>query len=506
MKEIGQLQEQVQQMQGQLQQLRRENTLLRQKLDALARRFFGKKSEQLNPAQLELLLSGLSDQLLGSEEDSEPDPPAKPKSRSKRSGNHAVRVPEDLEVVQEVIEPELVMAQPQAWKQITQEVSRRLDYEPGKFFWREIVRPKYVRKGQPHFPPVVAPAPAQVIEHGLATAGLLAQILLGKFAEHLPYYRQQQIYWQRHGVWITRQQMVHWTHGCVRLLSGITDCLERQMRQKGYVQVDETPIKYQDVDLPGRCAQGYLWTALVPGQLVIFQWHPSRAAKCLNALLGEGFEGKLQCDAYSAYPAFAQDKHAVQLFGCWSHTRRNFFQAHDQDPKIAGWVLNHIGSLYQWERQLRESRAGPGLRSVIRCQNSQMVIQRLHRALLKLKPKYLPQSPMGKAISYALNHWSLLKGYVDNGEVEIDTNLVENAIRPTAVGKKNWLFIGAKDAGQRTAVIYTLIENCRMHGINPYAYLKDVLERLPNTTNHGLEELTPLHWQKARNISAVKAA
>ncbi|MBE0561654.1 MAG: transposase [Ochrobactrum anthropi] len=168
-------------------------------------------------------------------------------------------------------------------------------------------------------PPVVAPAPERVADHCLAAPGLLAQLLVGKYCDHLPFYRQEQMFWQRHVVFIARQQMVQWTAQCVRLLSGITDCLKQELRQSGYVQVDETPVRYQDPLLEGRCGQGYLWTGLVPGQCVVYEWHVSRAARCLESLLGTDFAGKLQCDGYSAYPAFAKTKPAVALFGCWAH-------------------------------------------------------------------------------------------------------------------------------------------------------------------------------------------
>jgi hypothetical protein len=292
----------------------------------------------------------------------------------------------------------------------------------------------------------------------------------------------------------------------VRLLSGITDCLQGQLQESPYVQVDETPVRYQDPDRPGRCGQGYLWTGLVPGQCVVYQWHASRAAQCLHSLLGEDFAGKLQCDGYSAYPAFAKGKEDLKLFGCWSHLRRGFFEALEQAPKVAGWVLKQIGLLYRWEEQLRHNRAGPVEREVLRASHHRMVVERLHRALIQLQSRYLPQSLMGQAIGYALNQWPVLVRFLEHGEVEIDNNLVENAIRPTALGKKNWLFFGSEEAGQRSAVIYTLIENCRLHGVEPYTYLKDVLERLPRTTNKEVAQLTPLNWQQARQAALEKAA
>jgi transposase len=503
--QINALQAQLISLQQDLEAARRENTILRQKLDALARRFFGKKSEQLNAAQLELLLSGLTEDS-GTSTEEEDEPPAMPARRHTGAPSQRIRTPENLEVVREVIQPELVKAQPEQWKQIGAEVSRRLDYQPGKFFWQETVRPKYVRADQRQLAPVIAPAPAQVAEHSLAAPGLLAQLLVGKYCDHLPFYRQEQIFWRRHGVFIARQQMVQWTGQSVRLLSGITDCLKEQLQESPYAQIDETPVRYQDPSLPGRCGQGYLWTGLVPGHCVVYEWHASRAAKCLDSLLGEDFAGKLQCDGYSAYRAFAKGKADLKLFGCWAHARRNFFEAREQAPRIAGWVLNQIGLLYRWERQLRDTRAGPVQRQILRASHHRMVVERLHRALNKLQSRYLPQSLMGQAIHYALNQWPGLERFLEHGEVEIDNNLVENAIRPTALGKKNWLFFGSEEAGARSAVIYTLVENCRMHGVEPYTYLKDVLERLPRTTNREVAQLTPLNWQKARQSALKQAA
>lgn len=492
-------------LQASLAGARQEITLLRQKLDALARRYFGKSSEQLDPAQLQLLLGGLTQPVI------EPAPPksllpvAAPR-RARRPASQRIITPENLEVVREVIEPAVVQAQPEQWKRISEEICRQLDYQPGQFFWRETVRPKYVRVDERTLPPVIAPAPARLAEGALAAPGLLAYLLVSKYADHLPFYRLQMIFWPRHGVFIARQQMMLWTGQCVVWLEAIVVCLKKQLQQSPYVQVDETPVRYLDPQRPGGSAQGYLWTGLVPGQCVIYDWHPSRAADCLTSLLGKDFQGKLQCDGYSAYPAFAKDKTGVKLFGCLAHARRGFFEAREQAPGVAGWLLNQIGILYGWEEQWRHSRAGPGARAAGRASHSRMVVARLKRALEKLAPRYLPKSSLGQAISYALNQWPMLERFVEHGEVEIDNNLVENAIRPTAVGKKNWLFFGSAEAGTRHAVIFTLVQNCRLHGIDPYAYFKDVLERLPRATNQNVAQLTPLAWKQAREKSRPPGA
>lgn len=485
-----------------LQRSRIENALVRQKLDKLCRRFFGKQSEQLDDAQMEFLLSGLTPQTVVEVPASKSSSSA---PRHKDRESRRIRTPENLEVVQEVIEPEIVLAHPESFKRIGQEKSRQLDYQPGKFRWLETVRPKYVRVDERQAVPVMAPAPARVSDHCLASPALLAQLFVSKYCDHLPYYRQEQMFLQRHGVFIARQQMVQWTEQAVRLICGVTRVLKEEIGKSPYVQVDETPVEFLEPG-HGQTRQGYLWTALVPGQSVIYQWHASRAAECLESLLGKNFAGKLQCDGYSAYPAFAKTRKQVQLLGCWAHARRNFFDAKEQEPGVAGWILNQIGILYGWEEELRQNRAGPDLRQAIRASHSRMVVQRLHRALSRLQSRYLPQSLMGQAISYALNQWPALERCFVDGTAQIDNNLVENAIRPTALGKKNWLFFGSEEAGERGAEIYTLIANCRMHGVEPYAYLKDVLEQLPKATNQNVAGLTPLNWKKARKKSFSKAA
>lgn len=322
--------------------LQKENSLLRQKLDALAQRFFGKKSEQLDSKQLTLLLSGSGETIVQGPQSETRQLPLLSLRKESQPKTQRMRVPDNLEVVSEVIEPQIVQAERGQWKQISQEVSRLLDYQPGRFFWRETVRPKYVRVDQKLLPPVMAPAPARVADGIMAAPGLLAHLLVSKFADHLPFYRLQMIFWQRHGVFIARAQMVIWTRHCVLLLEAIVLCLKKEAQASAYVQVDETPVRYMDPENPGRCSQGYLWTALVPGKCVVYEWHASRAAACLESLLGKDYAGKIQCDGYSAYPAFAKDKEII-LIGCMAHLRRGFFEAREQSPGIAGWILNQIG-------------------------------------------------------------------------------------------------------------------------------------------------------------------
>jgi transposase len=480
--------------------LQAENALLRQKVDLLVKRVFGSTSERLSPGQLELLLALPATPVVLMPE---PVPvPAPPRPRKERTP----RLPENLPVVEEVLVPDLVQAAPTEWRRIGQEVSEQLDYEPGRFLRRRLVRPKYVRKDDRDAAPVIAPLPARLQDRSLPAPGLLAHVLVSKYCDHLPLYRQERIFAARHGVNLPRQTLARWVELAAGWLEPICREIKTGVLAGGYVQVDETPIDYLD---PGRgkTGQGYLWTCAVPHGDVVFHWATSRATECLAEVLPGDFTGTVQCDGYAAYPAFARHhQKPLTLAGCWAHVRRKFHDARDQSPKLTGWLLRQLQHLYRVEAELRELRAGANLRAAVRTSHSRMIVERLQRVLVRVQPRVLPKSLLGAAIAYTLGQWSTLTVYLADGRVEIDNNLVENAIRPTALGKKNWLFIGADTAGDRSAILYTVIESCRRRGLDPYAYLKDVLTRLPAMTHRQLPEITPANWGKARPVPRTLAA
>jgi transposase len=417
-------------------------------------------------------------------------------------------LPDHLPVIEEVIDPEPVKASPQQWRRIGEEVSERLDYEPARFLRRRTVRPKYVRRGELDAVPVIAPLPDSLLERSVVTPGLLAQIIVSKYCDHLPLYRQESIYWSRHEVWLPRQTMAEWVGLGAEWLKPIYRQIREEVLEGGYVQIDETPIRYLEPG-HGKTKLGYLWTYGAPRDDVVFHWETSRAATCLDNIIPGDFSGTLQSDGYQAYRSFARSRDdAIVLAGCMAHVRRKFFEAKEQAPKVAGWILWQMRNLYTIESQLRETRAGPNLRAAIRSSQSRMIMKRLHHTLIALKTsrRFLPRSLMGAAIDYALGQWSTLLVYLDDGRLEIDNNLIENAIRPTAVGKKNWLFIGEAAAGERSAIIYTIVENCRRRGIDPFAYLEDVFTRLPTMTNWQIKEVTPKAWASQQRTAVYQAA
>ena len=489
------------QLAEQLRVLKEENRLLRQKIQFLLKRMFGRKSEKFDRRQLEFLLEGLIDT-----DPENPDPPPSPGSppRSPRSRPSKPRLPENLPTEDVVIDPEAVKQNPEAYRCIGEEVTEELDVVPTRYFRRRIVRRKYVRTEQRGLAPLIAPVPPRLIEGGYASAGLLTDIILKKYIDHLPLYRQEQILRTRHGIELSRKTMCDWVRVAAGWPKPIYNHLREDLRASAYLQVDETPIRYCLAEAGGS-AQGYFWVYHHPGGEVLYEWHTSRSAQCLEGMLG-GFAGTVQADGYGAYASYVQGRQAqveeqlsdkpIVLAGCWAHARRGFHEALDECPGLASWFLHQIGLMYRIESELRGK--GAALRAAVRTAGTRMVLERIHRALGQKLAAHRPTSRMGKAIGYAMSQWQQLLRFCEDGRLEIDNNLVENAVRPTAVGKKNWLFIGHPEAGQNSAILYTLLENCRRLGLNPREYLCDVLTRLPTMTNQQTRSVTPANWLAAR--------
>jgi len=478
----------------------RENQLLREKVNLLLRRVFGASSEKMDIAQLQLLLSGAElVQPAAVQESPASKPQAQPQGPRKAK---LPRLPDNLPLVEEVVDPEPVKAAPEQFRQIGQEVSEQLDFEPARYFRRRVVRRTYVSKTQPENAPVTAPLPPTLQERCIATPALLAHVVVSKYCDHLPLYRQEQILARRHGINLPRQTLARWVELAAQWLMPVYQQIKTGVMAGGYVQVDETPVNYLEPGA-GRALKGFLWTGSRPGGDVFFDWHPSRAGACLDTVVPLDFKGTVQCDGYEAYSRLAQRPgQFIKLAYCWAHVRRKFDEALEGAPRTAGWMIKQIQLLYRIESRLREQKAGPALRQAVRASQSKPVVERIKKActLLVRNKRFLPQDAISRAMAYAIAQMPGLEVYLEDGKIEIDNNLVENAIRPTALGKKNWLFIGEAQAGDRSAIIYTVIESCRRRRINPYAYLKDVLTRLPRMTIQQVPEILPGAWGKPQPL------
>jgi hypothetical protein len=414
--------------------LKQHNDVMKLKVDALARRLFGKSSEKLDPAQLQMVFEAMergdegaakkpgasADALCVSEAEEEAPAALPPVSlqRKKRSREELLA---GLPVTEVIVDPEEVQADPDAWACIGAEVTKLIDYKRGEFSAQHIIRRKYVRKDERHLPPVIAPT-RQLQDRCIASPKLLAHLITSRFELHLPYYRIEQTY-QRQGLPISRQTLCGWvgmTHSASRL---ILEAIQAEVFADGYVQIDETPVKYQDPEREGVCGTGYLWSVHSPVNGHSFmQWHTGRGTACLEQLVPRDYVGLIQCDGYSAYESFIKShtrSGSIQLAGCMAHARRKFFEA-QAEGEDARWVLLQMQQLYRIEAEMREARAGPLEVRTRRQQQSVPILEAIHARLQSLQAsrKHLPRSLTGAAISYALGQWEKLSVYLRDGRVQ----------------------------------------------------------------------------------------
>lgn len=492
--------------------LRAEIAQLKQTIDTLVRRIFGTKSEALDPAQLELLLGSDFAKKVPVAVPADPGPAAEIPSHQKktRKQTRAPRIPEHLPVTEQILTPPEVLADPSAWRRIGEETREQLHYQRGSFSRIRTVRPKYVRIGDPLAKPIIAPLPPSLQDRCIATPSLIAEVLDNRFTCHLPYYRQAEMF-TRLGVRLHRKTLCDWALLASDWLAIIYREIQYEHWRCTYRQLDETPIDYLQPG-HGKTKTGYLWVSNIPGGSVIYHWRKGRDQGGITDLFDSDPSATahptvIQSDGYSAYPAWAKGKDHITLMGCHAHVRRKFFEARDQSQRLVAWILRQLAHLYQIESRLRETRSSPVLRETVRAAQSRPIHQRLKKLFdkLALRRAILPKSNLGKAITYALNQWPNLQTYLRDGRVEIDNNLVENAIRPTKLGAKNWLFIGAEHAGEKSAIIYTLVENCRRLGIDAREYFEDVLTRLPAMKASDAVSLTPANWHKAKKARSRKS-
>jgi transposase len=396
-----------------------------------------------------------------------------------------------------VIEPEEVKADPAAFERIGEERTFEIDIIGPQIYKREIVRPKYRSKTDRQLPPVVAPALARPVAGGYASAGLLAWIALSKYVDHQPLYRlkKQSARW---GAELPRQTMADWVRITAEWLEPVYRQMLKRVLSGGYIQADETPIRCNDPDEKrGGTTEGWLWVISRPGEDVVFDWRLSRRHGELTSLI-DGYKGILQSDGYGAYEAYARDHPEVTWVACWAHARRKFFEAEREWPKAVRLILLIIGWLYECEACWDQHQLTVSDRRRHRQKLYPRRLYWLKKLATGVRERMPPKSGLAKACDYLLRYWTPLTAHVDHGETRLDNNLVENAIRPSAIGKKNWLFIGHPDAGQRSAIIYSIVVSCQRHRKDPLAYLRDVLTRLPSMTNQDdLDALTPLNWQPA---------
>lgn len=378
----------------------------------------------------------------------------------------------------------------QPMKRIGEDVAEKLDYVPGVFTVHRHVRGKWVCACCQTL--VQAPVEPHIIDKGIPTAALLAQVLVAKFADHLPLYRQEAIF-GRAGLAIPRSTLGEWVGSCGVQLQPLVDALREEVLHSGVLHADETPVQMLKPG-NGKTHRAYLW-AYTPGRheplkAVVYDFCESRAGSNAREFLGE-WQGSLLVDDFSGYKQLMNGR--ITEVGCWAHARRKFFELHAANrSQIAEQALELIARLYDIERQVQDTDSQERWR--IRQDQSRDVIDELHHWLNSQRTKVPEGSATAKAIDYSLRRWAALTRFLEDGRLPLDNNWVENQIRPIAIGRNNWLFAGSLRAGQRAAAIMSLIQSAKLNGLDPHAYLKDVMGKLPTWKNNRIGELLPHNW------------
>jgi transposase len=464
---------------------------LEQHVGQLRRAHFGHKSERLAPDQLTL---AFAEQIFPAELAPWLQPPVY-KAPSRRPGGHGRSpLPKHLrrvKVLHDVLGPEKRCRDCGGdLHEFSRAISEQLEYTPSALVVVEHARPKYAcRVCQGNV--VIAAAPQAPIEKGLPGPGLLAYVAVSKYDDHLPLYRQQEIF-RRHGVDIARSTLSDWVAAMAELLEPIVAEMTADVLRSKRIHTDDTPVPVLDETLD-HTRQGRLWVYVgdKAHPQVVFRYTPNREQRWAQEFL-KPYRGYLQADAYSGYDLLYRTGRVVEV-GCWAHARRKFFDSQETDPPRAVAALGFIRRLYDVEEAALHTTAAE--RKALRQEYSRPALQAFRAWLSGESAGLLPNSPIGKAFTYAHNQWAALGRYVEDGDLAIDNNAAERALRSVAVGRKNWQFCGSDEGGHRAAILYTLIESAKRAGVEPFAYLRDVVDRVSTHPARAIADLMPFRWK-----------
>lgn len=473
--------------------LQREHASLRHQLDVLCQRMFGKKSERVDPRQLQLALEQLANEPGPVSEPVEMDSgetPVRGHQRRRPTGRrplpaHLPRHRVEIDVAD--ADKQCACGHPKT--RIGESVSEKLEYEPASFIVIETVRAKYACP-HCHDGVVEAPAPPQAVEKSLASEGLLAHVVISKYVDHLPLHRLEGIF-AREGIDLARSTLCGWVADVATALTPIGDQLRREVTAATYLQTDDTSVTV--LDERGGSFKGRLWTYLDPlGRQVVFDATATHERDGPARFLAE-FRGALQADAYAGYDGLYQSGQ-VREIGCWAHARRRFVEALMTDLHAALMVAR-IQQLYQVERAATDLSVEA--RQLLRQEQSLPLLEQIDAVRLDLARTVLPKSPLGEAVGYLTNQWTVLQRFAQDGRLAIDNNRAENQLRVVAVGRKNWLFAGSLEGARRAALLYSIVQSCKLADVPPFEYLKDVLVRLATHPQRLIGQLTPKAWAAA---------
>jgi transposase len=478
-------------LQEQVRTLQRENAALRQQLDVLCQRMFRKRSERVDPRQLQLALEQLANEPGPVPEPIEMDSgdtPVRGHTRRRPSGRRPLPVHLPRRRVEiDVPETEKRCACGQTKTRMGESVSEKLEYQPASFVVIETVRAKYACPTC-HDGVVEAPAPPQAVEKSLAAEGLLAHVVVTKYVDHTPLHRLSGIF-AREGLDLPRSTLCDWVADVATALAPIGDQLRREIVAADYLQTEDTTVTV--LDERGGSYKGRLWTYLDPlTRQVVFDATPTHERHGPAAFLAD-VRGKLQADAYVGYDGLYQSGRVLEI-GCWAHARRGFVEAFLIDT-AAALTIALIQQLYDVERDTADLDSDA--RRAVRQERSLSLLAKIDAERQALARTVLPKSPLGDAVPYLTNQWAALQRFTEDGRLAIDNNRAENQLRVVAVGRKNWLFAGSFEGARRAALLYTLVQSCQLIDVPPFDYLNDVLLRVATHPQHLIAQLTPPGWR-----------
>ena len=460
----------------------------------LRRMRFGARSEALSVEQRDLFQETLASDIAAAEAklaQSAADEPAGQAPRTPRERAGRQPLPAHLPRIEHHHEPESCTCGQcgAALVKIGEDITEQLDVEPARFFVHRHIRPQYACR--PCETIAAAPIPPAVIDGGMAAIGLLVWVVIGKYLDHLPLYRLEQIA-ARSGVVLSRSTLAEWVGRIGVSLQPLADRLSAMLLERGVLHADETPVAQLDPG-SGKTKRAYFWAyrsnVLETGPpIVVFDYQTSRAGKHVRNFLHE-WKGHLMVDDYAGYKALFAN--GVTELGCLAHARRKFFDLNAaQANPIAQEALARIQALYAIEARGRDLTGEA--RTVLRQQEAVPLLESMHAWLLTTRVTVANGGGTAKAIDYSLRRWAALSRYAMDGRWPIDNNPVENTIRPIAIGKKNWLFVGSESAGQRAAAIQSLLATAKLNGLDPAAWLHETLTKLPTCLNSQIDTLLPL--------------
>jgi transposase len=465
--------------------------LLREENEKLKRGLLGRKAERLDANDRQLTLSILA-MLLGKQADGEAPQVEQVRAHERRKPTGRKPLPDHLARVEiEMIPLEVQQQGLENFDRIGEEVCETLERRPASNVVVVTRRPKFARKDRPRHGPtkvLIAEVPELPIERGLAGPGLLADTIVRRWQDHLPLHRIERIF-ARDGVELARSTICGWHKELAELARPIVEAMKRDALTLPYLCTDATGVLVQARE---KCRTGHFWVLVAPERHVIFDYSPRHDRAGVDKLLA-GYEGYLVADAHSVYDHLYVSGKVIEV-GCWAHLRRYFFKALASEPQRAREALALIGELFAIERKI--DRASPAERLAARSEKSRPIVERFFEWRDELADKVLDETPLAKALGYAKNHRAALERFLDDGRLPLHNNWSERELRRQALGRKNWIFVGSDEAAEVNTTFVTLLASCAMHGIEPWAYLRDLLCLLPSWPRTRVLDLAPAYWKK----------